>query len=189
MKKKKHTNKIDNAVCNTQRASSLNTATDILDLGLELLASFGALKLSEESLRESSEASHDIAANELLSLIDITLLRDLNLQLAAAEAEIEKLLDTGLLAFRERGIMLGDLVAASNTQVDAALAHEGRDVGGGQEDECDRQVLDQRDVEAGLATELDVTAGQEVESGLLQAALCGENARLVRAFCHISLCA
>jgi hypothetical protein len=58
--------------------------------------------------------------------------------------------------------VLGDLVAASDAQVDAALADEGRDVCGGQEDQRDRQVLDEGDVEAGFAAELDVTAGEEV---------------------------
>lgn len=56
--------------------------------------------------------------------------------------------------------MLGDLVPACDTKINTALADEGRDVGGGQEDERDWQVLDQRDVEAGFAAELDVTAGE-----------------------------
>lgn len=68
--------------------------------------------------------------------------------------------------------MLGDLVAAGNTQVNTTLADESRDVSSGQEDQGDGQVLDQRDVEAGFAAELDVTAGEEVEGGLLQTALC-----------------
>lgn len=55
--------------------------------------------------------------------------------------------------------MLGDLVTAGNTNVNATLADEGGDVGGGQEDERNGQVLDQGDVETGLATELDVGAG------------------------------
>jgi hypothetical protein len=75
--------------------------------------------------------------------------------------------------------VLGDLVAASNTQVNATLADEGRDVSSGQEDQGDRQVLDQRDVEAGFTAELDVTAGKEVEGGLLETALCVIDARLV----------
>lgn len=68
--------------------------------------------------------------------------------------------------------MLSDLVTTGDTQVDTALADEGRDVSGGQEDQGDGQVLDQRNVEAGFAAELDVTAGEEVESGLLETALC-----------------
>lgn len=38
--------------------------------------------------------------------------------------------------------MLLDLVVARYAQVDAALAYEGRDVGGGEEDQSDGQVLD-----------------------------------------------
>lgn len=68
--------------------------------------------------------------------------------------------------------MLGDLVAASDSEIDAAFANEGRNVGGGQEDQRDGQVLDQRDVEAGFATELDVTAGEEIEGCLLQTSFC-----------------
>jgi hypothetical protein len=75
--------------------------------------------------------------------------------------------------------VLGDLVATGDTKVDTALANEGWDVGGGQEDECDGQVLDQRDVETGLAAELDVGAGEEVKGGLLEAALCVGNVVLV----------
>jgi hypothetical protein len=58
--------------------------------------------------------------------------------------------------------VLGDLVAAGDTKVNAALADEGWDVGGGQEDQRNGQVLDQRDVEAGFTAELDVGAGEEV---------------------------
>jgi hypothetical protein len=75
--------------------------------------------------------------------------------------------------------VLGDLVTTGDTKVDTALTYEGWDVGCGQEDECDGQVLDQRDVEAGLAAELDVAAGEEVKCGLLKAALCVGNVVLV----------
>jgi hypothetical protein len=43
-------------------------------------------------------------------------------------------------------IVFGDLIAPSNTEVHATLANKGRDIGGGKEDECDRQVLDEGDV-------------------------------------------
>lgn len=68
--------------------------------------------------------------------------------------------------------MLLDLVAASDAQVDAALADEGGDISGGQEDEREREVLDQRDVQARVAVELDVGAVEEVEADLVEAALC-----------------
>lgn len=141
-----HTNKINDTIRDAESASSLNTTADILDLRRELLASLRALQVTEESLGEGSEAGHNVAANEVLGLLDIALLRDLHLQLAGAEAQVEELLDVGGLAGGQGGIVLGDLVAASDTQIDAAFADEGRDVGGGQEDQRNGQVLDQRDV-------------------------------------------
>jgi hypothetical protein len=167
-----HTNKINDTIRDAESASSLNTTADIFDLRGELLASLDALQLTEESISERSEASHDVATNEVLGLLEIALLGDLHLQLAGAEAQVEELLDVGGLAGGQSGIVLGDLVAASDAQIDAAVADEGRDVGGGQEDQRDGQVLDQRDVEAGFAAELDVTAGEEVESCLLQTSFC-----------------
>jgi hypothetical protein len=154
-----HTNKIHNTIRNAQRAGGLDTTANVLDLSLELLAGLGALQLAEESLSQGSEASHDIAADELLSLGDVALLGNLHLQLAAAETEIEDLFHTRLLAIGQGSVVLGDLVTAGNTNVDATLADEGGDVGGGQENERNGQVLDQGDVETGLATELDVGAG------------------------------
>jgi hypothetical protein len=68
--------------------------------------------------------------------------------------------------------VLFDLVTACDTQVDAALADEGGDVGRGQEDEREREVLDQRDVKARVAVELDVGAVEEVEADLVETALC-----------------
>lgn len=93
------------------------------------------------------------------------------MQLAAAETEIEDLFHTGGLTLGQSGVVLGDLVATSDTDVNATLTDEGGDIGGWQEDECDGQVLNKRDVETGLATELDVGAGEEVEGCLLEPAL------------------
>lgn len=67
--------------------------------------------------------------------------------------------------------MFGDLVAASDTDINAALTDEGGDVGGGQEDQGDGKVLDEGNVEAGFATKLNVRAGEEVEGCLLETAL------------------
>jgi hypothetical protein len=167
-----HTDKINDTIRDAESASSLNTTANILDLGGELLASLDALQLTEESISERSEAGHDVATNEVLGLLEIALLGDLHLQLAGAEAQVEDLLDVGNLAGGEGGIVLGNLVAASDAQIDAAFTDEGRDVGGRQEDQRDRQVLDQRDVEAGFTAELDVTAGKEVEGCLLQTSFC-----------------
>ena len=52
--------------------------------------------------------------------------------------------------------MLFDLVAAGDSEVNATLANEGGDVSGGEEDEREREVLDERNVEARVAVELDV---------------------------------
>lgn len=68
--------------------------------------------------------------------------------------------------------MLSDLVATSDTEVDATFADEGGDVCGGEEDEGDREVLHKGNIEAGLATELDVNAGKQVQGCLLEPTLC-----------------
>lgn len=84
--------------------------------------------------------------------------------------------------------MLGDLVAARDAQIDAAFADEGRDVCGGEEDECDGQVLDQGDVEARLAAKLDVAAGEKVQGGLLETALCLWGLIALAVFPEVMLC-
>ena len=71
----------------------------------------------------------------------------------------------------DAGLVLLDLVVAGDAQIHLALAHKRRDVGGGEEDQRDGEVLDERDVETGFAAELDVRAGEEVECCLLEAAL------------------
>lgn len=69
--------------------------------------------------------------------------------------------------------MLSDLVRACNSQVHAAFADDGRDLGGGEEDEGDGVVLDESDVKAWRAAKLDIGAGEKVEGGLLEATFCG----------------
>jgi hypothetical protein len=78
------------------------------------------------------------------------------LQTALSEIEIEHF-------FYARGgcrwcdaLMLCYLVAPSYAQVYTAFSYECRDVGGGEEDERKRKVLDKRDIEAGVSVELDV---------------------------------
>ena len=66
-----------------------------------------------------------------------------------------------------------DLVVAGDTEIDAALTDEGRDVGGREEDESNWEVLDEGNVEAMFAAELDIGAFEEVESSGIKAALCG----------------
>lgn len=68
--------------------------------------------------------------------------------------------------------MLFDLVATGDSEVNTALADEGGDVGGREEDEREGKVLDERNVEARVAVELNVGAVEEVEADLVEAALC-----------------
>lgn len=58
--------------------------------------------------------------------------------------------------------MLGDLVKARDAEINLTLSDECGDVGGGEEDEGDGEVLDERDVEAVFAAELDVGSFEEV---------------------------
>jgi len=59
--------------------------------------------------------------------------------------------------------MFSYCVATGYTQGDTSFADEGGDVGCGEEDKGYGEVLDERDVETGFATELDVCAFEEVE--------------------------
>lgn len=59
-------------------------------------------------------------------------------------------------------IVLGDLVKARDAEINLALADECGDIGGGEEDEGDGEVLDERDIEAVFAAELDVGSFEEV---------------------------
>ena len=70
--------------------------------------------------------------------------------------------------------MFRNLVAAGYAKIDAAFADKGGDIGSGEEDEGNVVVFDEGNVEAGFTAELNVRASQEVEGGLLEAALCGE---------------
>ena len=69
--------------------------------------------------------------------------------------------------------MFSDLISAGYTEVDSAFANESRNVGGGEKDEGYGVVFDEGDIKAGFAAELDVGAGEEVESGLLETSLWG----------------
>lgn len=62
--KTKLTNEIDNAVCNAQRAGSLYTATDILDVSVKLLSCLLALELSEVNLGEVGETGANALSNQ-----------------------------------------------------------------------------------------------------------------------------
>lgn len=126
------------------------------------------------------EAGANGAADEILARDESALLGDLDLEAAAAEAQVHDHVAArgggiGALAGArldaDGGIVLLDLIPARYAEVDAALADKGRDVGGGQEDEGNGEVLDEGDVEAVLAAELDVGTLEQVQRGLVQPAL------------------
>ena len=52
--------------------------------------------------------------------------------------------------------MLSHLIFPRDAQVYSPLAYEGGDVGCGEEDECQRQVLNQGDVQPAVAVKLDI---------------------------------
>ena len=171
---------IHNAVCDSKRARSLDTAANVLDVGFELrilgvavgCAGLLSLEPPEVLLGQVCEGSNDVLANQVLGLLQVALLGHLDLERAFSKVQVEDLDYAGCSCGRHGAFVLLDLVAASDAQVDAALADEGGDVSGGQEDEREREVLDQRNVQARVAVELDVGAVEEVEADLVEAALC-----------------
>lgn len=103
--------------------------------------------------------------------MQVALLGDLDLQLAASKLQVHQLLDTRSLARRSDSLVLGDDIATSDAEIDSALSDECGNVGSGEEDEGQRKVLDQGNVEAVMAVELDVGAGEELNAGLIETAL------------------
>ena len=168
------TNKVDNTISHAQSTGSFNTAADVLDLGAEfaLLSIALTLELGEECFGESSKTGDDVPADQLLGLSDVAFLWNLHLQLAGSEAEVHDLLHARDFAAGQQRIVFGNLIAAGDTEINAALTDEGGDVCSGEEDEGDGEVLNQGNIQAGFAAELDITAGQKVQSGLLKTALC-----------------
>lgn len=195
------TNKIDDTVGDAESAGSLDTAAQLNDLSLELTAGeLGGVRIHKTLLlqletgkvflRKVNKAGANVLADQVLASSVLALNGNLDLELAGAEAQLHDGIATlrlGLLAIlgaplaaltagagngADAGIVLLNLVIASDAEVDTALADEGGDIGGGKEDEGDRKVLDERNVEAVLASKLDVGALKEVQAGLQQAALC-----------------
>lgn len=168
---------IDDTVRDSQSTSSLHAATDVLDLrlqrciGLEFPTLLLGLQLPEIRLSKVREACHNVLADQLLGLGDVALRRHLHLQLALAKAQIHNLGDARRGGRRRHALMLGDLVASSDAQVNATLAHEGRDIGSGKEDQGEREVLDKGNVKARVAVELDVGAGKKIEARLVKTPL------------------
>ena len=67
--------------------------------------------------------------------------------------------------------MFRNLITARYPQINPPFANKRWDICCREEDESDRLVFDEGDVEAGFAPELDVGAGEEVERCLLETAL------------------
>lgn len=185
------TNKIDDAVGNTKSAGSLDTAAELDNLSLELTAGqlggigihkthLFQLETGKVFLRKVDEAGADVLTDQVLAGGVLALNGNLDLEFASAEAEVHDgiatlglslfavlgaplaALATGASSGADAGIVLLNLVVASDTEVDTALTNEGGDIGGGKEDEGNGEVLDERNVETVLATELDVGALEEV---------------------------
>lgn len=176
------TNEVNNALGHTQSTSRLNTATQLNNLGAHLArrdATSGILALLElpEIIRSKvDEAGADGLANKVLGSLVFTLFGDLDLELAAAEAKLHHHVAAGRLLLggevdraasqvvvgADTGIVLLDLIPTSDSQVDAAFANKGRDIGSGEEDEGDGEVFDKGNVETGLTSKLDIGAFEEV---------------------------
>jgi hypothetical protein len=69
--------------------------------------------------------------------------------------------------------MLLHLVPSGDTEVAATLANERGNVGGREEDQGNREILDESDIETVLTTELDVGALEEVQCGSIETTLLG----------------
>jgi hypothetical protein len=76
--------------------------------------------------------------------------------------------------------MLSHLIAPCYAQVDSAFSNKRGDIGGREEDKRERQVLDEGDVEARVAVELDVRAVKEVKAGFVKPALCAIVSRRIQ---------
>lgn len=56
--------------------------------------------------------------------------------------------------------MFGDLIAASDSQINAAFTNKSGNIGSGKKDKSKGEILDQRDVETSFTPELDISAGE-----------------------------
>ena len=68
--------------------------------------------------------------------------------------------------------MLGNLISACDTQINASFPYYGRYLRCRKEYKGNGMVFYERNVEAWGAAKLDVGAGEEVEGGLLETTLC-----------------
>jgi len=103
--------------------------------------------------------------------VQIALLRNLDLQLAASKLQIHEFLNARRLSRGRHSLVLGDDIATSDAEIDSTLADECGNVGSREEDQGEREVLNQSDVEAVVTVELDVGAGEQLNACLIKAAL------------------
>lgn len=82
----------------------------------------------------------------MIRRLNLTLGRRLNLKLAAAKPKIKNLLNARLFAWQNLGIVFSDLVSTGDTEVNASVSDEGGDIGCGEEDEGDVEILDEGNV-------------------------------------------
>lgn len=116
------------AVRKAQRACRLDTAANVLDLGLDALLPALGIQLAKVPSRKDLEAGDDLLADEILDRLDVASLGHLDLQLALSELELERLRDESVhVCFRNH-------VLARDAEVDVTLADEARDVGRREED-------------------------------------------------------
>ena len=90
-------------------------------MGAQLLSCLLTLELSEVNLGEVGEAGNDVLSDQRLWVLEIALLGNLDLKLAAAKVQVENLFNTSGLGRGLSDFVLGDLVATSDTEVNATL--------------------------------------------------------------------
>lgn len=184
------TNKVNDSVCHAKGASSLDTPAELDNVCAQLpgssrsllgvgVAIGSGLETGKVVGGQVDEAGANRGADEVLGLDVLALLGNLHLELAATEAEVHHHVAAAALGAltaldsrgQHAGLVLADLVPSRDSEVDAALPDKGRDIGGREEDEGNGEVLDEGEVEAVLASELDIGALEEIERGLIEASL------------------
>lgn len=71
----------------------------------------------------------------------------------------------------DAGVVFLYLIPAGDTKIHLALADEGGNIGGWEEDQGNGEVLDEGNVEAVFAAELDVSTFEKIERGGIQPSL------------------
>lgn len=100
-------------------------------MGAQLLSGLLAFKLPEVHLGEVGEAGDNVLSNQRLGVLELALLGNLDLKLAAAKVKVKNLFDAGGFGGRLGDLVLLDLVATGDTEVNTTLGNESGNVGGG----------------------------------------------------------